>query len=845
MKKLLLPLLCFILFHAVKAQTYINENVNSIDYASPKEYVIGGITFTGAQFLDNNILIMLTGLNVGDTISVPGDKISKAIQNLWKQGLFGNISISVTKIHENTIFLDFKVEEKPRLSKFSFTGIKKSDADNLREKINLTKGDVVSDNMIIKTKTIIKNHFIDKGFLFTEVNITQKKDTLSANSVILNINVEKKSKVKINAINFTGNTPYKSNIIKRFRGHEEFLSEATLKRTMKDTKQKNFFRIFKSSKYVENTYDSDKDKIIQKYNEYGFRDAIIVKDSVYKFDDKSINIDIAISEGSRYYFRNIKWVGNTKYSDTYLSNILGIKAGDVYNQKALDSKLFMSQDGLDISSLYLDDGYLFFSVTPVEVNVDKDSIDLEIRLYEGKQAKIKRVTINGNTKTHDHVIMREIRTKPGQLFNRSDIIRSQRELVQLGYFNQEKLGVNPKPDPTDGTVDIEYTVEETSSDQVELSGGWGAGRVVGTLGVSFNNFSFRNFFKKGAWSPVPSGDGQKLSLRAQSYGVGFQSYNLSFTEPWFGGKKPNALSVSLYHSIQSNGLSKDDEDREAISINGVSVGLGKRLNWPDDYFTIYHTIGIQNYQVDNYYSSFSFSNGYSNNLNYSIIFGRNSIDAPIYPRSGSENVLSLELTPPFSLFSNKDYSTLTDQEKFKWIEYHKWKFNSSWYTKLAGNLVLNMRSKFGFLGLYNRDIGTSPFQRFYLGGDGLSGFSLDGREIIALRGYANNSLTPRGTLGYIGGTIFNKYTMEVRYPVSLNPMATIYVLGFAEAGNCWEKFKDYNAFQVKRSAGVGVRIFLPMFGLLGLDWGYGFDEIPGVPTANKSQFHFSIGQSIE
>ncbi len=845
MKKLFFLFLCLIIINTLTAQTYINENINNIDYNSPKEYVIGGITFSGAQFLDNNILIMLTGLNVGDTISVPGDKISKAIQNLWKQGLFGNISVSAAKIHENTIFLDFKVEEKPRLSKFSFTGIKKSEADNLREKINLTKGDVVSDNMIIKTKTIIKNHFIDKGFLFTEVDIIQKKDTMSANSVILTINIDKKSKVKINAINFTGNTPYKSNIIKRMRGKEEYLSEATLRRTMKDTKQKNFFRIFKSSKFVESNFEKDKERIIQKFNELGFRDALIVKDSVYKFDNKSINIDIVLSEGHKYYFRNIKWVGNTKYSDAYLSNVLGIKAGDVYNQKALESKLYMSQDGLDISSLYLDDGYLFFSVTPVEINVEKDSIDLEIRIYEGKQARIKRVTIKGNTKTHDHVIMREIRTKPGQLFNRSDILRSQRELVQLGYFNQEKLGVNPKPDPTDGTVDIEYTVEETSSDQVELSGGWGAGRVVGTLGVSFNNFSFKNFFKKGAWSPVPSGDGQKLSLRAQSYGVGFQSYNLSFTEPWFGGRKPNALSVSLYHSIQSNGLSKGNDKREAISINGVSVGLGKRLTWPDDYFTIYHTIGLQNYQVDNYYSSFSFSDGYSNNLNYSIIFGRNSIDAPIYPRSGSENVLSLELTPPFSFFSNKDYSTLTDQEKFKWIEYHKWKFNSSWYTKLAGNLVLNMRSKFGFLGLYNRNIGTSPFQRFYLGGDGLSGFSLDGREIIALRGYANNSLTPRGTLGYIGGTIFNKYTMEVRYPVSLNPMATIYVLGFAEAGNCWEKFKDYNAFQVKRSAGVGVRIFLPMFGLLGLDWGYGFDEIPGVPTANKSQFHFSIGQSIE
>jgi len=846
MKKILFVLISFITFCSLKAQTYINDDINKIDYTNPKVYILGGITISGVQFLDNNILIMLTGLSVGDKITVPGDKISKAIENLWKQGLFGNIVVSVTKINDNTIFLDFNIEEKPRITKFSFIGIKKSDADNIREKIKITKGDVVTENLLIRTKDIIKKYFIDKGYLFTDVNIIQKKDTTTSNSLVLTINIDKKSKVKINKINFSGNTPYKSNIIKRIKGTDQLVSEAALRRAMKKTKEKNFFHIFKASKFLQEEYDKDKASLIEKYNELGFRDAVIAYDTVIKHDDKTVDINIKISEGKKYYFRNINWVGNTKYSDTYLSNILNIKKGNIYNQKLLDSKLFMSQEGADVSSLYLDDGYLFFSITPVEVNVDKDSIDLEIRIYEGKQARIKRISIVGNTKTHDHVIMREIRTKPGQLFNRSDIIRSQRELVQLGYFNQEKLGVNPKPDPTDGTVDIEYTVEETSSDQVELSGGWGAGNIVGTLGVSFNNFSFRNFFKPGAWAPVPSGDGQKLSLRGQSYGVGYQSYNLSFTEPWFGGKKPNALSVSLYHSIQSNGLAKTDANRQSIAVNGVSVGLSKRLTWPDDFFTICHTLGYQNYQVANYGSSFVFANGTANSISYSILFGRNSIDAPIYPRSGSENVLSLQLTPPFSLFSNKKYATLSQQEKYRWIEYHKWKFNTSWYTKLMGNLVLNMRSKFGFLGLYNREIGISPFERFYLGGDGLSGFSLDGREIIALRGYANNTLTPRNSVGsYMGGTIFDKYTMELRYPVSLNPMATIFVLGFAEAGNAWSKFSEFNAFQVKRSAGVGVRIFLPMFGLLGLDWGYGFDEIPGVPTANKSQFHFSIGQSID
>jgi len=845
MKKIILGLISIFLLSNLIAQTIINDELYNIDYSNPKEYELGGITISGVQFLDNNILIMLTGLSVGDKVTVPGEKITKAIENLWKQGLFGNIECTIVKIHENTIFLNFYIEEKPRLTKFSFEGIKKSDADNIREKIKLTKGDVVTENLVIRTKDIIRNYFIDKGFLFTEIDIIQKKDTLDANGLVLVIAIDKKSKVKINKINFSGNTPYKSSLIKQIKGENDYLSEAALRRSMKNTKQKNFFRIFKASKFLESEFQKDKNSLISKYNNLGFRDASIIFDTVYKNDEKTINIDIKISEGNRYYFRDIKWVGNTKYTDEFLSKALNIEKGDVYNQSLLDSRLYMNQSGIDVSSLYLDDGYLFFSITPVEINVEKDSIDLEIRIYEGKQATVKRVTINGNTKTHDHVILREIRTKPGQLFNRSDIIRSQRELLQLGYFNQETLNVNPKPDPADGTVDIEYIVEETSSDQVELSGGWGAGRVVGTLGVSFNNFSFKNFFKKGSWSPVPSGDGQRLSLRAQSYGVGYQSYNLSFTEPWFGGKKPNAFSVSLYHSIQSNGLPKGNDSREAIAINGLSFGLGKRLNWPDDYFTIYHTIGIQNYQVDNYFSAFSFSNGYSNNLSYAVIFGRNSIDAPIYPRTGSENSLSLQLTPPFSLFSDKDYSTISNQEKFKWIEYHKWKFNTSWYTKLAGNLVLNMRSKFGFLGLYNRDIGISPFERFYVGGDGLSGFSLDGREIIALRGYANSSLTPRSSVGLIGGTIYNKYTMELRYPVSLNPMATIFVLGFAEAGNAWEKFKDFNAFQVKRSAGVGVRIFLPMFGLLGLDWGYGFDEIPGLPTANKSQFHFSIGQSID
>lgn len=811
------------------AQINLSDDLSKISYSNPTEYEIGGITTSGVQYLDNNVLISLSGLAVGDKIKVPGDDISKAIEKLWKQGLFEDIKIYATKITGDQIFLDIYFQERPKLSKFSFTGVKKSEADKLRDEIKLTRGDVVTDNTLIKIKSTIKKYFIDKGFLFAEADVVMKKDTSIANSVTLTINVNKHAKVKINKITIKGDIT---------------LADKKLKSAMKHTKEKKFSRVFSSSKYTDEDYDEDKIKLIEKLNTFGYRDAKIISDTVYKYNEKTVNIEINIKQGNQYFFRNITWVGNTKYTASDLNSILRIKKGDIFDQSVLDANLYMNLDSRDISSLYLDDGYLFFSVTPVEIAVENDSIDLEIRIYEGKQATINKVTISGNTKTNDNVVIREIRTKPGQLFSRSDIIRTQRELAQLKYFDSEKLSVNPIPNAADGTVDIEYVVEEASSDQVELSGGWGAGRIVGTLGLSFNNFSGRSLFKKGAWTPLPSGDGQKLSIRAQSNGTYYQSYNASFTEPWLGGKKPNSLSVSVYHSVQTNGLKKGENDRQAIVINGVSVELGKRLQWPDDYFTLYQGLSFQTYDMTNF-TSFTFTDGKSNNLNYSAVLGRNSIDAPIFPRSGSEMSLSMQFTPPYSLFTSKDYTNLPDKEKYKWLEYHKWKFSTSSFTKLAGNLVLNTRLKFGFLGLYNRELGLSPFERFYLGGDGLSGFALDGREIIGLRGYGNNTLTPKNNSGYIGGTVFNKYTLELRYPVSLNPMATIYALGFLEAGNAWSKFKNFNPFDVKRSAGIGVRIYLPMFGLLGLDWGYGFDEIPGNAGANKGQFHFSINQSID
>jgi len=858
---------------SLKAQINLGDDLSQINYSNPKEYEIGGITITGIQYIENNVLIELTGLTVGDKIKIPGDKITRAIENLWKQELFEDITISASKIQGDIIFLNINLKELPRLSKYSTTGIKKSELDNIRKEIKLTKGDVVTSNLIIRTKNTIKQYFTDKGYTNTEVNIRQKKDTTTANSVILFIDVNKKNKIKVHNITFYGNTEF---------------SDTKLKHLLKNTKEKSTFkpfynidsfiinipvniisehnpvslahqlnnylrkrvvlRIFKSSKLIKEDYKDDKLKIIEKYNELGYRDIKIEKDTIYKYNNKTVNIDITINEGNKYYFRNITWLGNTKYLSEELNSILKIKKGNIYNKKILDANLYMNLEGRDISSLYMDDGYLFFNIDPVEVMVKNDSIDLEIRIHEGKQAIINKVSIKGNVKTNDNVIMREIRTKPGDLFSRSDIIRTQRELAQLRYFDAEKLAVNPKPNPSDGTVDIEYVVEETSSDQIELSGGWGAGRVIGTLGLSFNNFALKDFFKANAWRPIPTGNGQKLTIRAQSNGLYYQSYNASFVEPWLGGKKPNSFSVSVYNSTQSNGLKKTDPDRQFIKINGISFGLGKRLKWPDDYFTLYQNISFQNYELNNYYSTFSFNEGHSNNFSYSVSLARNSIDAPIYPRTGSEISLTLQMTPPYSLFQDKDYSTMSNQEKYKWIEYHKWKFNTSLFTKLIGNLVLNTRTKFGFLGLYNRNIGISPFERFYLGGDGLSGFSLDGREIIALRGYSNSSLTPSnpiGTSNYIGGTIYNKYTVEIRYPISLNPMATIYVLGFAEAGNAWLKFNKFNPFDIKKSVGIGVRIFLPMFGQLGLDWGYGFDDIPGNPSANKGQFHFSIGQSIE
>ncbi len=822
----------------LRSQISIDPALEALDYANPRKYTIGDITITGTNNLDHTALIAISGLEVGQEISVPGDDISNALRKLWQQELFTDIELSATDVKGDLIFLNIDLEERPRLSKFRFKGVKKGQQESLRDEILLIRGKVITPNLLSNTKRTIENYYIDKGYYNAEVDLIVENDSTIKNSKVITIQVKKKDRIKVRDINIEGN---------------EVLSDKKIRQTMKNTKRKRFIRIFKASKFIRDEYEADKNMLVAKYNEQGYRDAKITFDTVYQVSKKRVSIDMKIFEGKQYFFGDIKWIGNSKFTDEELDRILGIDRGDIYNQELFDRRLYQDPAGRDISSLYLDDGYLFFQPNVVETQVRNDTIDFEIRLREGRQARNDEITIKGNTKTNDHVIRREIRTYPGQLFSRSDIIRTQRELMQLNYFDQTSMGVNPIPDQASGTVDIEYQLEEAPSDQIELSGGWGGGRVVGSLGLNFNNFSAKKFFKKEAWRPLPAGDGQRLSLRAQTNGVFFQSYNISFTEPWLGGRKPNSLTVSAFYSRQTNGADRyirdsfgnkiENPNRQALGIWGVSVGLGRRLNWPDDFFQLYNEVSYQYYDLQNW-GNFIFGTGYAHNLSFRTIFSRNSVDHPIYPTSGANTSLSLQLTPPYSLFDNtEDYDELANQDRYKFIEFHKWKFNSSWFTPLSGGkhkLVLNTKVGFGYLGTYNDDLGQSPFERFYLGGDGLSGFNLDGSEIIALRGYGDRQLSPR-----TGASVVTKYTAELRFPFSLSPTATIYGLGFAEAGNSWFEFEQASPFEVYRSVGVGVRIFMPFFGLLGLDWGYRLDDIPGRTDPNsRTEFHFTIGGNI-
>lgn len=812
------------------------EKQEIVDFMTPDDYIIGGVTVTGVRYLDKNALIGISGLRIGQEVTIPGETTTTAVQKLWMQGLFSDVRISITNTVADTVYLDIALQERPRISSVKYNGLKKSEETDLVKKLNLPVGSQVTAYLLNTADKIIKDHFVEKGFLNTKVDFIQKDDPDQPNNVILTVDVSKGQKVKIGEITFIGN---------------EFFEASKLRRQMKGTKKKNI-NFFRSSKYIGEKFSEDKDKLTTFYNDNGFKDFTILSDSLYKISDDRVGLKIRIEEGQQYFLRNVDWVGNSIYRKEDLERIFNVEKGSVYNQTLINDRLNGSAGAQDaVNSVYMNNGYLFSRLTPVEAKVDKDSIDLEIRIYEGDQAYLNNVIISGNTRTNEHVARRELYTLPGDLFSKDNIMRSIRQLGVLGHFDPEKIEPAPIPDITNGTVDLLYKLEEKANDQFEVSGGWGAGMLVGTVGVRFNNFAMRNFFDLKQWRPYPSGDGQSLSIRAQSNGRIYQSYNISFVEPWLGGKNPNSFSVSLYRSLMTNGKKKGEDGRQSMIIDGASIGLGKRLDWPDDFFNLYGELSYQRYNLNNYnVYRFLFENGNSNLLSLTTKLARSSVGPNmIYPRNGSSFTLSVQATPPYSSISGRNMVGAPDEVKYNWIEFHKWTFKSDYYYPLIGEkLVLNAKFAFGYLGYYNKDIGPSPFENYYLGGDGMTGYSFYGREVIALRGYTNGSLTPTDPVrGVSSGNVYSKITFEVRYPISLSPQATIYGLAFLESGKAWYQLKEYNPFRMNRSAGIGLRANLPMFGLLGVDWGYGFDPVAdpsAYPNANKSQFHFVIGQQF-
>ena len=800
----------------------------------PKRYELGGITVSGARYLDPNTLISLTGLRVGDPISVPGEEIGKSIRKLWAQGILGDVSVTIARTEGNKIFLDYNLKERPRLSKFVFTGIRKGQTEELTKKITLIRGKVVTDALLNSTRTQVRKFFVNKGYLDTKVNVVQVADSALSNSVALRIDVDKGSKVRIHDIAFEGNTAF---------------TDRKLKGKLKKTKERKAYKILTPGKFQRSEYEDDKKKLIDFYNAEGYRDAVVVSDTLAR-DDQGLALRIRVDEGPKYYFRRITWSGNYLYDSKTLSSVLGIKEGSPYSKETLDKRLNYNPTGQDVTSLYMNDGYLFFQIDPVETKVVGDSIDIEMRIAEGVQAHIKDINISGNTKTSDHVLRRTLRTLPGDKFNRELLIRSQREIATLGYFDPEKIGINPVPNQADGTVDINYTGVEKPSDQVTLSGGWGGfAGFIGTVGLVFNNFSMRKAGNFRNWTPVPSGDGQRLALNVQANGVQYQAYSLSFTEPWLGGRRPNSFSFSLNHSIQRTGQALDASNDQFIKVNSATVGLGRQLRVPDDYFTLSNSLSFSQYQTQNYALLPGFATGFANNITFNTTLARNSIDNPTYTRRGSALSLSVNLTPPYSLL-NPDHPNSS-----RLIEFHKWMFDASWFTPIVGKLVLNTRAHFGYLGNYNSAREIGPFERFKMGGAGLGnnggGNFLVGTDYVGLRGYDDPNAgfaIPTARQGQAGGIAFNKYVLEMRYPVSLNPAATVYVLAFAEAGNAYGSYQNYNPYKLYRSAGVGARIFMSAFGLLGFDFGHGFDSvIPAGSNAGKqdpNKFHFIIGQQI-
>ena len=829
--------------------TTVSTFAQEVEFDNGDRYIIGDVTVSGNTNFSAQTVVTYSGLRKGEAIVIPGEKVGNAIKKLWSTKLFSDIDIYIIKIEDNAAFLEIRLVDLPELNEVRVEGLKKSKVEEVVQENKLIKGTKVTENLITTTKNYLTNKYRKTGFLNTQVNIVTNEvvDSLKKVRVNMVVNIDRGEKIKVKNILFEGN---------------EALSDKKLRKAMKNTKKKNPIRIFKRSKYIEADFREDITAVIDKYKENGYRDARVLSDTILKNNDNTITIQVNVEEGEQYTFGKIAFLGNTVYTDAQLTAQLGISEGDTYNGVFLKERIADdTPDANDLTNLYQNSGYLFSTINPVEVNADGNVIDMEIRISEGKPAYFNNVTVVGNDKTNDHVVYRELRTRPGQLYSKANVIRTIRELSQLGFFDAEQVVPNFKnPNPNDGTLDMEYSVVEKGSSQIELQGGYGGGGFIGTLGLSFSNFAIKDLFNKEAYKPIPMGDGQRLALRLQASRF-FQTYSFSFSEPWWGGKKPVQLSTSISHTKQFlfNPQTRNADKDRRFNITGLSIGIAKKLSVPDDYFVLSQAVSFQHYNLKNYNTGlFTFGDGYSNNLSYTVGLSRNSSGPnPIFPLGGSNFSVSAKVSLPYSLFGDTDWAALSDerdqafedqdaeriaeidQERFKWLEFYKIKFNAEWYTRIVDKLVLRPKVEFGFLGAYNNDRGIIPFERFFLGGSGLGQFSLDGREVIAMRGYDDQSLSSQD-----GGSIYNKFSLELRYPITLKQSASIYGLAFIEGGASYDSFRDYNPFDIQRSAGAGVRIFMPAFGLLGIDFGYGFDPLPGQTIKNGWETHFIIGQQF-
>ena len=845
----------------MRAQQSGNDIV--VDYNKPQKYIVGGVRVEGNSYFSPDQIIQITGLQKGMEVTVPSEELTSIVNRLWLQRYFEDVAIAVDSLapSRDTAFFKIAIMERPRVSRWTFSGVKSGEQKELLERLNLRRGGEFSEYVSKTSTDIIKRYYKEKGFLNVKVDVNTKRDTVIRSAIRVQFAVDRGEKVKIKTITFNG---------------VENVKEGKLVRSMKKTKDSRLMNFFSSKKFNEAEYENDKKSLISAFNEAGYRDARIVKDTMYYLEPGRVQIDFDIDEGRQYYFRDITWTGNSVYTTETLNEILKIEKGDVYDVVTMEKRLFGGgkQSEYDVSKLYKDNGYLFFNLQPVELNIEGDSVDVEMRVVEGKPATLNNIIINGNDLTNERVVRRQIFTRPGYLFSQTEFERSIREIASMGQFDPEAImeygkGYSIIPNQLNNTVDLIYNVTEKPSSQLELSGGWGGNTFVATVGVSFNNFSTRRILDKTAWRPVPLGDAQNLAIRFQTNGTYYTSLSASFSEPWLFGKKPTSLNLSVYYTRQtmSNPYFNILNNDQFMEVYGFAAGLGNRLKWPDNYFVLYNQLSWQTYKLRDWPYNFLFDTGISHNLSYTFSLSRNSTDQQIYPRVGSDFSFSLQLTPPYSLLRKTDrgvldedgnptkvkswrdinYDYQTSQDRYRWIEYHKWSFKGAVYTKLVGDLVLMARAQFGYLGYYNRNWGYSPFEGFRVGGDGMSGYDTYGSEIISLRGYENYALTPTATSGYntsgnyYAGNVYDKFTVELRYPVILQPQSTIYALLFLEGGNCWADIRKFNPFEIRRSAGVGVRVFLPMIGLLGVDWGYGFDNHDG---NGGSQFHFVIGQQF-